>query len=59
MAWKRVISLRDMGAYLVGIAVAVAVLVAYEVRCIAAFNSLMNIHDEADDDDDEAKEFIY
>ena len=55
MAWKRII--RDMGADLVGIAVAVAVLVVDEVRCLAAFNSLMNIHDEVGDDD-AAKELI-
>ena len=59
MACKRIISLRDMGADLVGIAVAAAVLVVYEVRCIAAFNSLINISAEVADDDDEAKEFIY
>ena len=46
-----------MGADLVGIAVALAAMVLYEVRCIAAFNSLMNIHDEVGDDD-AAKELI-
>ena len=46
-----------MGADLVGIAVALAAMVLYEVRCIAAFNSLMSVHDDVGDED-EAMEFI-